>query len=125
MTEQAINTISITELSLPKGGGALKGLDAELNTAGVSGMVALTVPLPISSGRGYAPSLSLQYSSGQGNSEFGAGWQLQLLKISRRTQKGVPNYGSGIDKTGKIDQFVGPNGELLISMQEKVKKKYS
>ncbi|MGV8004209.1 SpvB/TcaC N-terminal domain-containing protein [Photorhabdus temperata subsp. temperata] len=122
MTEQAINTISITELSLPKGGGALKGLDAELNTAGVSGMVALTVPLPISSGRGYAPSLSLQYSSGQGNSEFGAGWQLQLLKISRRTQKGVPNYGSGIDKTGKIDQFVGPNGELLISMEEKVKK---
>lgn len=122
MTEQTIDTISITELSLPKGGGALKGLDAELNSAGVNGMATFTIPLPISSGRGYAPSLSLQYSSGQGNSEFGVGWQLPLLRISRRTQKGVPNYGQEIDKTGKIDQFVGPNGELLISIEEKIKK---
>src|SRR4051812_6481146 len=59
-------------ISLPKGGGALKGIDEKFTVNAVNGTAALSVPLPLSPGRsGFTPALSLQYNSGGGNSEFG------------------------------------------------------
>ncbi|WP_405470480.1 SpvB/TcaC N-terminal domain-containing protein [Morganella morganii] len=95
--------------SLPKGGGALTGLSGQAGAAGPDGAASLSLPLPISAGRGYAPSLSLSYSSQAGNSAFGAGWDINLPAISRRTRKGVPAYTAA-------DEFLDPAGEVLAAI---------
>ncbi|MGG4662645.1 SpvB/TcaC N-terminal domain-containing protein [Providencia vermicola] len=99
--------VNIAPLSLPKGGGTSQGMGENIANAGPSGMSSMSIPLPLSSGRTYSPSLLLSYSSGAGNGAFGLGWQVGLLSISLRTQRGVPRYA------GK-DQFLSPAGELLV-----------
>lgn len=100
-------TVNIAPLSLPKGGGSSQGMGENIANAGPSGMSSMSIPLPLSSGRTYAPVLSLSYASGAGNSEFGLGWQVGLPTISLRTQHGVPRYKGE-------DQFLAPSGELLV-----------
>ncbi|QKJ49197.1 hypothetical protein G9394_12375 [Proteus vulgaris] len=58
------------------------------------------MPLPISQGRGYAPSLGLTYQNQVGNGAFGFGWSVGVMSIRRRTSKGVPTYT-------QQDEFVG------------------
>src|ERR1700722_6203827 len=66
-------------VSLPKGGGALKGIDEKFTVNAVNGTASLQVGLPLTPGRsGFTPALSLSYNSGSGNSEFGLGWSLGL-----------------------------------------------
>lgn len=101
------STLPVNGLSLPKGGGAIQGMGESLGNIGPNGMATLSLPLPISPGRGYVPALTLSYSSGAGNSEFGMGWGCGTASIRRRTSKGVPLY------TGE-DVFIGPGGEVLI-----------
>lgn len=101
--------VGVAPLSLPKGGGAIAGMGESLGAIGPSGLASLTVPLPISAGRGYAPGLALSYNSGSGNSAFGLGWQLGILSIRRRTSHGTPHYD-------ERDEFIGPNGEVLIAV---------
>ncbi len=93
--------------SLPKGGGAISGLKGDVASAGPDGANTLVIPLPINSGRGYAPSLALSYSSRSGNGPFGMGWSVDTPAIRRRTKKGTPNYDDQ-------DEYVGPNGEVLV-----------
>lgn len=95
--------------SLPNGGGAISGIEGDIAAAGPDGAAALTLPLPISAGRGYAPPLALNYHSRSGNGPFGIGWDIAQSSISLRTQKGVPAY----DET---DEFIGPEGEVLIPL---------
>lgn len=53
----------------------------------------MTVPIATSPGRsGFGPQLSLSYDSGAGNSQFGFGWSLSLPSITRKTDKGLPQY---------------------------------
>lgn len=81
-------------VSLPKGGGAIRGLGESLSINAGSGSSGLTLPLPISPGRdGFGPQLALTYSSGTGNGAFGFGWSLSLPAITRKTDKGLPRYG--------------------------------
>ncbi len=101
--------VGVAPLSLPKGGGAIAGMGESLGAIGPSGLASLTLPLPISAGRGYAPRLALSYSSGAGNGPFGLGWQMGMLSIRRRTAHGVPHYD-------KRDEFIGPSGEVLIAI---------
>ncbi len=96
----------ITAPSLPKGGGAIQGMGDTLTVGGPTGMATLSIPLPISAGRGTAPALALNYSSGSGNSAFGIGWQCASMAIRRRTSHGVPRYQ---DK----DSFLSPDGEVM------------
>lgn len=84
--------VNIAPLSLPKGGGTSQGMGENIASAGPSGMSSMSIPLPLSSGRTYSPSLLLSYSSGAGNGAFGLGWQVGLLSISLRTQHGIPRY---------------------------------
>ena len=80
-------------LSLPKGGGAIRGLGEKFQTNSANGTASLTVPIPLSKSRsGFQPALSLSHSSGSGNGPFGLGCTLGLPSISRRTDKGVPRY---------------------------------
>lgn len=56
---------------------------------------------------------SLQYSSGNGNDPFGLGWQLSIPRITRKTEKGLPQY----DDT---DVFVMSGAEDLVPCLKKV-----
>lgn len=93
--------------SLPSGGGAITGLKGDMGSTGPSGAATYGIPLPVSPGRGYAPSLVLGYNSQNGNGPFGAGWGLSQPSVQLRTKKGVPAWD------GK-DEFIGPDNEVLV-----------
>jgi uncharacterized membrane protein len=78
---------------LPKGGGAIRGIGEKFATNPVTGTGSMTVPIATSPGRsGFGPQLSLSYDSGSGNGPFGFGWSLSLPAITRKTDKGLPQY---------------------------------
>jgi len=80
-------------ISLPKGGGAIRGMGDKFAANPVTGTGSVSVPLPTSPGRsGFGPQLSLAYDSGAGNGSFGLGWSLSLPSITRKTDKGLPQY---------------------------------
>jgi RHS repeat-associated protein len=80
-------------ISLPQGGGAIRGIDEKFAANPVTGAGALTVPIATSKGRsGFDPQLSLLYDSSGSNGPFGFGWNLSLPAITRRTDKGLPRY---------------------------------
>lgn len=80
-------------VSLPKGGGAIRGIGETFATNPVTGTSGLTIPLPLSPGRaGFTPSLALSYDSGAGNGPYGLGWTIALPAITRRTDRGLPRY---------------------------------
>src|SRR5271155_3445005 len=83
--------VAAPQVSLPKGGGAIRGIGEKFTANPVTGTGSLTVPIALSPGRsGFGPQLSLSYDSGSGNSAFGVGWTLALPAITRRTDKGLP-----------------------------------
>ena len=80
-------------LGLPKGGGAIRGIGEKFTANAVSGTGAATVPIATSPGRsGFGPKLALTYNSGAGNGAFGFGWSMELPAITRKTDKGLPQY---------------------------------
>ncbi|WMU75285.1 virulence protein (plasmid) [Enterobacter bugandensis] len=104
---QSPSGLKLEAPSLPKGGGALTGLSGQTGAVGPDGAATLSVPLPVSAGRGYAPSLSLNYSSQAGNGPFGMGWSVNMPAIRRRTRMGAPFWTAD-------DEFLGPDGEALL-----------
>ncbi|MBI3798460.1 MAG: toxin [Deltaproteobacteria bacterium] len=84
---------AVPSISLPKGGGAIRGIGEKFAANPVTGTGSMTVPIVTSPGRsGFGPQLSLSYDSGSGNGPFGFGWTLSIPAISRRTDKGLPQY---------------------------------
>ncbi|MDR3013744.1 MAG: hypothetical protein LBU70_11170, partial [Chitinispirillales bacterium] len=64
--------VASPSIDLPKGGGALKGIDEKFHVNPVTGSASFSVPLPLSPSRGgVAPEIDLSYDSGSGNSPFG------------------------------------------------------
>ena len=91
MSDSAASTQAT--LSLPKGGGAIRGIGETFQANLFSGTANHSVPIALSAGRGgFGPKLSLDYDSGSGNGIFGLGWQLSLPRITRKTEKGLPHY---------------------------------
>src|SRR5690348_5061907 len=89
---------SAPTISLPKGGGAIRGMGEKFASNPVIGTGSMTVPIATSPGRsGFGPQLSLSYDSGAGNGPFGFGWNLSLPTITRKTDKGVPRYQDAQD----------------------------
>ncbi|WP_036724301.1 SpvB/TcaC N-terminal domain-containing protein, partial [Paenibacillus forsythiae] len=87
------HAFSTPSLSLPKGGGAIRGISEKFAANPVTGAASMTVPLAFSPGRsGFGPQISLQHDSGLGNGPFGFGWTLSIPSITRRTDKGLPRY---------------------------------
>src|ERR1700689_4992507 len=81
------------QISLPKGGGAIRGIGEKFSANPVTGTGSLDVPIPTSPDRSnFGPALSLTYDSGAGNGPFGMGWKVSLPSITRRTDKGLPRY---------------------------------
>jgi RHS repeat-associated protein len=98
-------SIEIPSISLPKGGGAIKGIDEKFSVNAVNGTASFSIPLPFSNARGASPSLSLSYNSGAGNDIFGLGWSLGLGTIKRKTEKGLPQYSDSNESD--VFQFAG------------------
>ncbi|QEA39651.1 toxin [Pistricoccus aurantiacus] len=77
----------------------------------VTGTGAMSVPIYTSPGRsGFGPQLSLSYNSGAGNGPFGFGWSLALPSITRKTDKGLPQYVDAVDS----DVFTLSGAEDLV-----------
>ena len=80
-------------LGLPKGGGAVRGIDEQFRVNSCNGTASLTLPLPFTPGRdGNVPPIALRYDVGNGNGLGGLGWQLDVPSIRRRTDRHVATY---------------------------------
>jgi RHS repeat-associated protein len=89
---------SAPAVTLPKGGGAIKGIGEQFAANPVTGTGKLTIPLPLSPGRsGFTPAIALEYDSGTGNGPYGLGWKVDVPSISRRTDQGLPLYHDAED----------------------------
>src|SRR4051812_20680026 len=75
-------------LSLPKSGGALRGLGEKFQAGGPTGTGSFRVALPVSPCRGAGPALALAYDTGHGAGPFGIGWTASVPSIARRTDRG-------------------------------------
>lgn len=98
-------------IQLPKGGGAIRGIGEKFAANPVTGTGSMSVPIATSPGRsGFGPQLSLTYDSGAGNGPFGFGWSLSLPSITRKTDKGLPQYLDAVDS----DVFILSGAEDLV-----------
>ncbi len=104
------NAIEVPSIALPKGGGALKGIDEKFSVNAVNGTTSLSIPLLFSPARGVSPAIDLTYNSGDGNSIFGLGWKLHLSSIKRKADKRWPQYIDAIDS----DIFLFSEAEDLV-----------
>lgn len=105
------DTFKMPEISLPKGGGAIKGIDEKFGVNKVNGTATVGIPLPMASGRGgSSPGLALTYSSGAGNGPFGLGWGVGIPTIKRKTEGELPRYQDGIES----DTFIMSDAEDLV-----------
>jgi len=103
-------------VSLPKGGGAIRGMGEKFSTNPVSGSGSVSIPLALTSQpHGPTPALSLNYDSGGGNSQYGLGWRIDVPEIARKTDKGLPRY----DDRTESDVFVLSGAEDLVPVLER------
>lgn len=98
-------------ISIPKGGGAIRGIGEKFTAIPASGTGSMVVPLSFSPGRsGFGPQLSLSYHSASGNGPFGIGWNLNLPNITRKTEKGLPRY----EDSEESDVYLLSDAEDLV-----------
>ncbi len=99
----------VPTINLPKGGGAIRSIGEKFAVNPVTGSGATTVPIYASPSRsGFGPQLALSYDSGSGNGPFGLGWTISLPSITRKTDKGLPQYD------GESDVFLLAGAEDLV-----------
>jgi len=109
--EAADNNFAPPAITLPKGGGAIRGMGEKFAANPVTGTGSITVPIATTPGRaGFGPQLSLSYDSGAGNGAFGLGWNLSLPNITRKTDKGLPKY----QDYEESDTFILSDSEDLV-----------
>src|SRR5437773_11245520 len=94
-------------ISLPQGGGALKGIGEKFSPDLHTGTGNFTVPIAMPPGRnGFQPQLSLVYSTGNGNGPYGLGWSLPIPGVSRKTSQGLPRYRNDPSPRQEGDTFL-------------------
>src|SRR5712692_6110660 len=105
------SSTSVPSLSLPKGGGAIKGIGEKFSANPVTGTGSLNVPIFTTPARSdFYPKLSLSYDSGAGAGPFGIGWNLSVPSITRKTDKGLPRYQDANDS----DIYILSEAEDLV-----------
>ncbi|MGH7909119.1 MAG: SpvB/TcaC N-terminal domain-containing protein, partial [Thermodesulfobacteriota bacterium] len=105
------NGVSTPTISLPKGGGAIRGIGEKFSANPVTGTGSLSIPIFTTPSRSdFYPKLSLSYDSGSGNGPFGLGWDLSIPSIIRKTDKGLPRYHDAEDS----DTFILSGAEDLV-----------
>src|SRR5215469_15501006 len=102
-------------ISLPQGGGALKGIGETFAPDLHTGTGNFTIPIALPPGRnGFQPQVALTYSTGSGNGPFGLGWSLGVPAITRKTAKGVPRYRDNAADPAQRDVFILSGSEDLV-----------
>ncbi|WP_144467432.1 SpvB/TcaC N-terminal domain-containing protein [Bacillus toyonensis] len=105
------HVLKVPSISLPKGGGAIRGIGEKFGANPITGTGTMSVPIVTSPGRaGFSPQLALSYNSGAGNGPFGLGWNLALPVITRKTDKGLPRYLDAQES----DVFIFSGAEDLV-----------
>lgn len=99
----------LPNVTLPKGGGAIRSIGEKFNVNAATGTGQITIPLPFSQGR-FTPQMALAYDSGSGSGAFGFGWSLNVPAITRKTDKGLPQYCDG----NESDVFILAGAEDLV-----------
>ena len=107
--------IEVPKIELPKGGGAVRGIDEEFKVNAVTGSASFSIPLPVAATRGVAPKLRIAYSSGGGNGMFGLGWDLSMPTIKRKTNQELPQYLDGDGDAADSDTFLLAGSEDLVA----------
>ncbi len=106
-------SIAATQISLPKGGGAIRGMGEKFAASPVSGTGSMTLSVDTSPGRSsFGPQLSLSYDSGAVNSLFGFSWGLSIPSITRKTDKRLPQYFDSEES----DIFILSGAEHLVTV---------
>lgn len=93
---------------LPQGGVSPLGDRFQPDLMRGSGTFSVPLPMPLGAGQ-MRPDLKLDYGTGSGNGPFGLGWRLELPRIERRTDRGMPTYTDA-------DSFVLGGAEVLIDV---------
>ena len=107
----------LPSISLPKGGGAIRGVDEKLTVDQPTGTARMEIPVPVSPARqGFGPKLAVAYNSGQGNGPYGLGWGVTIPTITRKTSTGLPRY----DDAGDSDVFILAGAEDLVPLLAEV-----
>lgn len=105
------DNITVPKIELPKGGGAIRGIEEKFQVNAVNGTAALGIPVPLSPSRqGSTPAIDISYNSGNGNSPFGIGWEMSLPRITRKTNKKLPEYKDEEES----DTFIFSGAEDLV-----------
>lgn len=102
--------IEIPAINLPKGGGAIKGIDEKFSVNAANGSATFSIALPVAPARTIPPALDLSYNSGSGNGIFGLGWSISLPSIKRKTDRQLPQYLDDPDS----DTFLFSGAEDLV-----------
>jgi hypothetical protein len=106
-------------ITLPSGGGALRGIGETFAPDLFTGTGNFTIPITLPPGRnGFQPQLALAYSPSRGNGPFGLGWALGVPEVSRKTSKGVPRYRDTAADRTEPDTFVLSGAEDLVPVAE-------
>jgi RHS repeat-associated protein len=80
-------------ISLPSGGGGISPLGERFQPDLVRGSGSYAVPLQCPKGPSeLRPTLAVTYSTGAGNGPYGLGWRLNISRIERATDRGLPTY---------------------------------
>ncbi|MDR3736355.1 MAG: SpvB/TcaC N-terminal domain-containing protein, partial [Acidobacteriaceae bacterium] len=109
--QQNDGNLQAPQLSVPKGGGAIRGIGEKFTNNAVTGTGSMTVPIAVSPGRnGFSPQLALSYNSGSSNGPFGIGGSVANPSISRKTDKGLPRYLDDFES----DVFILSGSEDLV-----------
>ncbi|MEN9577626.1 MAG: hypothetical protein RJA70_635, partial [Pseudomonadota bacterium] len=104
-------------MQMPSGPGSIEGLgeafEANSNTGQSSYAIQVELPPAVA---GFAPEVTLSYSSGAGNGPLGVGWSLGGPSIQRGTDRRLPSYD-------EADVFVakgvgGRGAEDLVQMAD-------
>ena len=119
-SQDYVSGVSTEAISMPSLPGSVEGLPLTINESGAKGQFNFSIEIKVPRGiNGLSPDFKISYNSGDGQSEFGLGWSLNLQSISLDTKKGVPTYSNS-------DVFWGPDGELIrIEKSDSINKFYA
>ena len=102
-------------ISLPNAEGSMEGMGESFAPVLSSGTATFSVPIAVPDGRaGVQPSLTLAYSSSNGNGPLGIGWQMSVPFIQRQTDRGLPQYDDQASWHGHEDRFLYNGGQELV-----------
>ena len=93
LNEPAAGSQSPSTLKSPSGPASIKGLAQDPSLSLFSAQVQYQIPIDLPAGPGgIKPSMSLMYDGSLGSGAMGMGWKIDVPRIERKTQKGVPTF---------------------------------